>query len=497
MSKKTVTSNPVYKMLGGLGAILKIPGFCALFSIGISLIFKEYNGIKAFGITAAVCLIPAYVLSLSFRQRQFNFIEIMVLAVLGWTLTILAGTLPFLLFHNTEELHPVNFPLFSRFINALFEATSGFTSTGLTMVISESELTHSLQWWRTLMQWVGGIGIIIFLATFFSPDIKPADNHYMDDTTTSEKPSIGPSFSNTWWIYLIFTAISILALYLQDVPLWESINHGMTAIATGGFSITDNSLSHYSPRLLITVALIMIIGSFSFKTYRKVFTRPSLLVLIKDRQVQVFLAILVVGIGILTAVNQARAIPAIDSFFQFSSALATGGFTSAKPGNWSSIAMILLSIAMMIGGTTNSTTGGIKIFRLMVFVKGVFINFTSQATNAGKGVKLKLTTDFFKNKASRTVFQNATGFIAIWFISYWIIVLIISTQISDTYALDKIMFEAASAIGNVGQSSGITSPFIPDSTKITLMIAMFLGRLELIPLMLLSLSFLKKTPLVK
>ncbi len=144
---------------------------------------------------------------------------------------------------------------FQHFWNAAFEAFSGFTSTGLTVTLHENELPHSLQWWRSLTEWIGGVGMIVLVLSILEPS-KDADQLYKAEARQQRIAlTVTATVRRIWWIYLIYTGLSILLLYIAGMPLWDAINHGFIGISTGGFSIRDHSLGSYSPVIQLASAL--------------------------------------------------------------------------------------------------------------------------------------------------------------------------------------------------------------------------------------------------
>ena len=297
------------KIFSGLGLILHVPGLMALLSIVISLIFQESFGTEAFLLTGLISLVVGQVLYrlFPFQQKekvQYTVYEIMVLATIGWIGAVVLAAIPyFYIAHQVPELLVQEFRIynFKEVLNALFESLSGYTSSGLTVTIAESELPHSLQWWRSFQQWVGGIGIVIFISSFIS-GIQPVSSHYqkMKDEI-NVLPEVAIDWKKIWWIYLLFTLLGILLYWIQGLPLWEAINHGMTAICTGGFSITDNSLRDYSSTLKATSIFMMVLGSLNFNLYHILLTQGKWKRFLKSQQHILFFALLAGGFFLLLA----------------------------------------------------------------------------------------------------------------------------------------------------------------------------------------------------
>lgn len=477
-------------ILRGVGAALYIPVVMALLSIPVAIIFNENYAIWSFLLTAGVGGAFSFLLHrvIGVKKKDFDLWEIMCISTLSWILISLVGSIPFL--HvvsqlpedviTEQKLYP-----FKHFINAYFEAISGYTSTGLTMVVQESKLPHSLQWWRTFMQWIGGVGIIVFISSFH-PGLSSVSQKYGGgDSQSQVMPSVSISWQKIWWIYLIFTIFSILLLYIQQVPLWEAINHGLTGIATGGFTITDNSMQHYTPFTQGTVIIVMILGSLNFNLYHKLFTQFDWKKLVTNLEIIVFFMLLLIGIPWLYYENNVwygLDTAWIDHIFQMVSALGTCGFQTVQLDYWSPTALLLMSVALLIGGTTGSTTGGVKIFRLILMIRSNSRNAFYWLFKHDKEFSLKYQEDHYKQDEALLLFRDLSTFIFIWIGCYCLITFILIHNVSDQYILAEIIFESASAFGSVGLSTGITGDSLSAIAKIDMMAAMIIGRMELIPI---------------
>ena len=494
--------------LSGVGLILFVPGGMALLSLPIALFFEEYYGVEALVITAAVSLSSGGFLRYgrSNLRTSFSVAEMMGIATVGWILVTVLGALPFFyLAHRlpadqvtTHQLAP-----FASFLNAAFESLSGYTSTGLSVTISESSLPAVLQWWRSFLQWVGGIGIIVFISALH-PGIASVSAHYSSDNDGKEDeedkqqdeqeenddqdevlPNTEVSWAKIWWIYLGFTFLAIGLLWMQDIPLWEAINHGMTAISTGGFSITDQSLNHYAWGPKLVVILMIILGSLNFHSFHQLFAKGAVRRFVNNQQHQLFFVLLLVGTLLVFYENNIWANGTaswIDLAFQFSSALGTCGFSTVSVQDWSVPTLLVLTAAMLIGGATASTTGGIKLFRVILLVKGNLYGVLSWMKDPGGELNLRFNHQVFSHDESLRLYRNMGVFSFFWTGMFLLTTIVLLHEVPAQYGLADVLFEAASALGTVGLSVGITSHELSALAKLDLMLAMLVGRLELMPL---------------
>lgn len=256
--------------------ILEALGGLILISSVVPIVWGEYYALPALLISAAIPLGTGYILYHRFRTASApNRLHGMIVAAVGWFAVGVFGSLPFLLIAWSVQLGVPGFTTpapsqtlaaFTEPLNALFENMSGFTGTGLTMTDNEEVIPRTLQWWRTFSEWVGGVGVIVLTTAILSRPGSGSLTLY-ESEARSEKihPSIVSTVRTIWWIFILFTFMSILALWLAGMPIWGAINHGMTGLATGGFSITDNSIATYDSVAIDFVLLpIMILGSIAF-----------------------------------------------------------------------------------------------------------------------------------------------------------------------------------------------------------------------------------------
>ena len=487
------------KILSGIGRMLHVPGFMALISIPVALLFGESKGAWAFGLTAAASLLPGQVLFRLYRNRQdtFNISQIMWVATVGWTSVSLLGAIPFYFqtyLYTAAEVEQHALSPFLSFYNSFFESVSGYTSTGLTITIAESELPYSLQWWRTFTQWVGGIGIIVFISAFH-PGLTAVSSHYHKGSEDESLPTISINWKKIWWIYLLLTVVCIGALWVQNVELWEAINHGMTGICTGGFTILDKSLMSYTPTLKITVILIMLLGSLNFNLYHFLFVKGDWKRFIKNQQHIVFFLLLVTGSLILFYENEIwfdYDAGWLDTVFQMVSGLATCGFLTVDIVAWSSTSLLFLGMMMLIGGPSGATTGGIKIFRFILFIKGNFVNTVYWMYRREPRFRFRFQGRSYSQEEALKLYRSTGTFIFFWVSFYFIMTYILIHNVPDSYSLGEIAFESASALGSVGLSTGITGHEMNWIAKTDIILSMLVGRMELIPLVILFSSVLKE-----
>ncbi|EMA31328.1 cation transporter [Haloarcula japonica DSM 6131] len=374
---------------------------------------------------------------------------------------------------------------------------SGFTGTGLTMVPDEGTLPHTVQWWRSLTEWIGGVGVIVLTtAALVRPGAESFTLYKSEARSQKIHPSIVSTVRTVWWIYVFFTSLSILVLWLAGLPLWHAINHGMTAISTGGFAVIDGSIGAYNNPLIELVLLpIMIAGGIAFPVHYLVL-QDDFHGLYDDLQTRWFAAVLFIGtiflcLGVLPAYDGAA--EALQySGFQFVSAVTATGFqTATDPAprslfTWPTVALLIMVFRMVIGAAAGSTAGGIKIIRLAMPVKGIRFQILSVFYPGSAVRRLQFDDRILDKKEAPREVGKAVIISLLWLVfltmSVFILILVLP---DDAYPLEMILFEVASAQGNVGISTGITGPeSLPAIRKVTFMMNLWIGRFEIIPALL-------------
>lgn len=479
--------------------MLHVVAAMALITIIVVIIFGENFAILPFTYTFLAGVIPGQLLLrlTPSRVEDYTLTEMMWIVTIGWILCSSLAGLPFyLIAHDmtSEVLEVYKMSPFLGWVNSHFEGLSGITSTGLTVTIAESELPFSIQWWRTFLQWIGGIGIIVFVSTFYKK-FKPVSDHYSQGHEKEEiLPDVEVRWYKIWWIYLIFTALSILILWVQGLSFWEALNHAMTGISTGGFTITDASVQEYDNGLLASLIFIMVLGALNFNLFHLLFRQGNWKKFITDQQHIFFIAFCIAGTAFLYLENEdwkGITTAGMDLAFTMTSALATCGFLSEALVDWPDTSLLFLAFAMLIGGATASTAGGLKILRLLLLLKGNIINTLEWAFSYDKKLEYRWLDTTFSPEDSLKLYRNVATFHFFWGTFFILVTYLLVHNVPDQYRLSEVIFEMASAFGTTGLTVGITGHELNSFAKIDLMAAMLVGRLELIPFVVIFASILK------
>jgi len=396
-----------------------------------------------------------------------------LLTTLSWVVLAAAASLPF--YFSAMDM---------SLTDSVFESVSGITTTGSTVIVGLNEAPPGILLWRAILQWLGGIGIIV-MALSVLPFLKVGGMQlFQTESSESEKalPRAKQLATSIGMVYLLLTVICMLCYRLSGLSAFDSMAHAMTTIATGGFSTFDSSFSDFdNPWTEIVATIFMIMGGLPFILYVKAL-HGNLRCLFRDSQVQAFLLLVYVAIGTMVVYLVLQNEMAFGEAMRRASfnivSLITGtGYTSGDYGAWGGFAVIMLFFLMVVGGCAGSTTCGIKIFRFQV-LWSVTITQLKQLIHP-HGV---FTPQYNKSPISNSIAASVMGFFFVFALSFVILAAALSFL-----GLDFItaMSGAATSIANVGPGLGdIIGPTgtfepIPDAAKWVMAIGMILGRLEL------------------
>ena len=460
---------PVINLIGlllcTLSVFMLIPGF-----VDYILGDKDW---AAFLVSSFITLFVGAGLYLSSRENNPEHLELrqaFLLTNSAWISISLFGSLPFL-FSNLNL----------NFIDAFFESTSGITTTGSTIITNLEQVSYGILLWRALLQWLGGIGIIVMaIAILPMLSIGGMQLFKTESYETPDKiiPRAAIFASGISIVYIILTSLWALMLWLAGMPMFDSITHSMTTLATGGYSTKSESLGAFnSVNIEMIIVFGMIVGSLPFIHYLSIL-KNGWKNLINDQQVKWFLLILFFLISIVSFnlyINGQNFFSSLRvSIFNVVSIVTGTGFGTDDFSQWGGFATTLLLILMFMGGCAGSTTCGLRMARIQVLI-----------ANAKTQV-LKLLTPhaviipyYNKKPIPESVTESVMGFFFLY-----ILVFIIISCLLGSLGLDFMtsLSGAASAIGNVGPGLGemigpnSTYAEIPHLGKLILCLGMILGR---------------------
>ena len=416
------------------------------------------------------------------HDRKLNLQQAFLLTSLSWISIAVFGSLPFIF--SSLEL---------SITDAIFESMSGITTTGSTIITNLNDSPKAILFWRAILQWLGGIGIIVMAITLM-PIMNVGGMQLFKISTSDKSEKILPKSKEiSIRLILIYSGLTFLcAIFYKTFGMnfFDSLTHSMTTIATGGFSNYNESIGYFnSPTIEITSIIFIILGSIPFIAYIK-FLSGDKKIFISDSQIKSFVKIIIISILILFfyLVLQNKNFEEISLraiSFNVVSILTGTGYVTKEFDNWGSFPLIFFLILMFIGGCAGSTTCGIKIFRVQILY--LFLINQLKKIIYPRGIFI---IKYDNNSVDEKFMASIISFIYLYVIIFFIITALLSLN-----GLDFVtsISGAATSISNVGPGLGTTIgpngsfSLLPDFSKWVLSIGMILGRLELFAILVLFL----------
>ena len=471
-----------------LGLLQIILGVSMIIPIIIQIIYAEIDSsFIGAGIITIIFGVLFFLSNLD-NDKKLNLHQAFLLTALSWISIAIFGSLPFI-FSNLEL----------SVTDAFFESMSGITTTGSTIITNLDGSPKAVLFWRAILQWLGGIGIIVMAITLMpTMNVGGMKLFKISSNEASEKilPKSKEVALRLFLIYLGLTFICSIFYKIFGMSYFDSLTHSMTTIATGGFSNYNESIGYFkSASIEITAIIFIILGSIPFISYIK-FLNGNRKIFTSDTQIRTFIKITIISIAILFSYlaikNENIFETSLRSVsFNVVSILTGTGYVTQEFDNWGNFPLIFFLILMFIGGCAGSTTCGVKIFRVQI----LYLFFINQLK------KIIYPRGIFIIKYEGNNIDDKFMSSVISFIYLYIIIFFFITALLSVSGLDFVtsISAAATSISNVGPGLGnIIGPNgnfsqIPDISKWILSIGMILGRLELFAILVLFLpSFWRK-----
>jgi trk system potassium uptake protein TrkH len=456
-----------------LSTILLIAAFSFLPSVPVAYIYGESPG--PFLWSALIVAIPWLILRIICRNSRIDEMNIrdgFMVVTLSWIIFAIAGSIPYLISGTV-----------TTFTDAFFEATSGFTTTGATIMNDVEILPYSILFWRSFTHWIGGLGIIV-LVIIILPSLKISGQQlFTMESSLKEKilPKTKAVGFRLMFVYLGLTVTEVILLNLGDMTLFDSICHTFGTVATGGFSTRNASLTYYSSYSQYIVALFMFLSGVSFVIYYYIvkfrFDKVKKNEELWFYSVTVLLAGITAGAILFFQAGRPLEVAFREGFFQVISFITTTGFITTDYLYWPAAGIILLFVLLFAGASTGSSTGSIKMARHLLAIKNIKGSFT-------KMLHPNIITPIRMN--GKPV-PEKTGITVLSFIALYLFIFAVGTIIITMTGLDLVtaVSATASSLGNVGPGLGQIGPMfnysaLPESSKFIFSILMITGRLEII-----------------
>jgi trk system potassium uptake protein TrkH len=467
-------------ILNILSLLLLIEGISMILPLGVSLYYQEPD-IMALAITAGITIVTG-ALGWKLTQKGDKSIskrEGFLIVSLVWVVFSLFGSLPFLISGYIPS-----------FTNAFFETISGFTTTGASILNDIESLPHGLLFWRSMTQWLGGMGIIVLslaiLPIFGIGGMQLFVAEVPGPTPDKFHPRVKETAKRLWVIYVLFTLAEIILLYAGDVSLFDSVCHAFTTMATGGYSTKQASIAEFSPYVQYVITFFMFLAGTNFALsyyglhlkFGKIFRNEEFKFYIS------FLLFFTIIITTFLWINNSYSFEGSfrHAIFQVVSITTTTGYVTADYLLWMPFLSVIIFILMFLGGSAGSTGGSIKIIRVALLMKNSVMEL-KRLIHPKAVIPVRLN----KKGIDQQIMTNVLAFVV-----YYMIITGVSTIImaSMGYDLDSSIGAVAASLGNIGPGIGAVGPVenyahIPVFGKWFLSFLMLLGRLELFTVLIL------------
>lgn len=402
-----------------------------------------------------------------------------IIVSMGWILLSLFGALPFFL---SGEI--------PNYLDALFETVSGLTTTGASILTEVETLSHANLFWRCFTNWIGGMGVLVFVMAVL-PLAGGGGNLYIM-RAESPGPDVGklvPKSISTarilYSIYVVLTVIEMVILLIGGMPLFDSITHSFANAGTGGFGVMNDSISSYSPFIQSVITVFMFIFGINFNIYFLILCGKFKNAL-KSEELKVYLAIVTAAVVVLSFDIRNYFATASEAFrhaaFQVSSIITTTGFSTTDFNQWSDMSKVILVILMCIGGCAGSTAGGMKVSRILIAIKNVRRELKHLLHPRSVNV-----VKFDGKRVNDEIIQSTNVYLYLYAIILALSVLIVSFDDVDLISNFSAVITTLSNVGPGFEAVGPTGNFSVYSwlSKCVFIVDMFLGRLEIFPVLLL------------
>ncbi len=461
-----------------LGCVLKFESAFLVLPALVGLIYREHASVSYLAV-AVLCLILGVLLTHK-KPRSTNLYtrEGFVAVALSWIIMSIFGAIPFVL---TGDI--------PFYVDALFETISGFTTTGSSILTDVESISKASLFWRSFTHWIGGMGVFVFIMA-----ILPMMGGSTMNLMKAESP--GPSVSKLvphvkdtakilYGIYIAITICEATILRALGMPLFDSLTTTFGTVGTGGFGIRNDSIAGYSPAIQITITVFMILSGINYTAYFYILT-GKIKELFKIEEVRWYLAIIFGSVAVITW-NVRSLYPTFSetlrhAFFQVGSIITTTGYATTDFDLWPALSKTLLVTLMFIGACAGSTSGGIKVSRILILLKTIRKEL-SLIIHPRQVKKIRMDG----HPVDHETLRSANVFLVVYFVLLLTSMLLISV---DEFDFSTNFTSVVTVLNNIGPGLNLVGPtqnfsiFSPFS-KFVLMFDMLAGRLELFPMMIL------------
>ncbi len=466
-----------FKIVGYiLGLLLIIEGFFLSTAIPVALIYRE-DTFSWLLLLAPVTMFVGAIIWMIFRKARMNIgkREVYIVVSAGWILFAVFGALPYYLTHAIPS-----------FTDAFFESMSGFTTTGSSIITDLSVVPHSLLYWRSLTQWIGGLGIILISLIIFQVLGVGGMQVYITEGAANSPDMLHPRIKETairlWGIYLLLTVVEIILLYIGGMHFFDALCHSFSTLSTGGFSTSSGNIAAFgSPYLQYIFIIFMFLGGTNFtllyftvnRKFKQAFRN-------EEFKYYLFFTLLFTALFLLIKIITIKQ-PVEHSFrlalFRAVSTISTTGYYITSYDHWIPVGTLLVLLLMFFGAMTGSTGGGIKIARIILLLKNSQLEL-KRLIHPSAVIPVRINNQVVELDS----LNNVLSFVALYLLTVMLGVIIVSFM---GYNLETSIGALLANLANIGPGIGDVGPFqtyahFPVFGKWFLSFIMLAGRLELV-----------------
>ncbi len=438
--------------------------------IPVGLYYGEsWTGLLGFVYASVACLILAISLNEIGEYREPSVGEAMIATVTGWMIAIVLGAIPFMLEVSIAD--------------AIFESAAGLTTTGISLFLSPENLPNSLLFWRALMQWVGGLGVLTFFIAVIresggiSRKLFSAETHKTDPG--SIRPSLKKSILELWKVYIFITALFVAVYAALGMGIFDAVAHAFSGISTGGFSTSGASMSAFNTGIQAVTVVLMFLGGMNFVLIYKGLNFDSSIIENSEFRLYSKVFIAFAALFMIDIWRQGIDATALDAVFQSAAVISSTGYGTMSLLGLSVFMQFMLVGLMFMGGSLGSTSGGVKTFRIMTLIELLKTRLRAYSLPETAVNEVKIDGQILENEAIRTISV---------LLFTWLLIVFAGTAL--VMAIEDMTFMAAfsgtvSAAGNMGPvfMEGSEMVALSDSVKLIWTFIMLAGRLEMLPVL--------------
>lgn len=468
-----------------VGVFMLLPALVSYISKGSDAYTFLYAGIGTILLGAPFTFIKVKNNSITKREGY-------LIVSMGWITMCIVGSLPYFIHHDIS------------LSEAIFESTSGFTTTGATIFNNIESLSQGTLFWRSLTQWIGGMGIIVFTIAIFPLLGIGGVELFVAEAPGVQSDKLHPRIKEVakrlWLIYVGLTVfLTIILKFFGDMNLFDSVNHALTTMSTGGFSTKNDSIAYFSTKWVqYPIMLFMFIGGMNYTIIYFLFKGNFKRALKSDEwkfYIKFVLTVIIIG-SLMRYFLDGGTSPEIvfrEVSFQAISIITTTGFITADYTAWHHIFTLLFFILIFVGGSGGSTTGGIKMIRHLVFFKNSILEF-KRILNPAAFLRIKIDGKTVDGKIITRILVFLLFYLIIFIIGSIVMIIILN---DDSTPFLSAIGSTATCLSNVGPAIGSVGPVnnfahIPAVGKIILSMIMVIGRLEVFSVLIIVTPFFWK-----